>query len=217
VQIIAGPFRILDWTSDPLPPVLKPIRAQFSEWLWKKCNKALDPKHDSDLFGPPDMKLTERARVLGLALPGNRGSLAPYPCRASVPLASSESIDELRAVLERAPRVPRSEGFGGEVPGMVRDDGCWPEWDISYEWDDKYFDEVLQALIEVVEQHGVGNEGCASARWEVYDAVSLSFFFCAGSEDVDRVYVYSTRTAFPGFGGMANGGVMVPKVGLMRR
>jgi hypothetical protein len=133
------------------------------------------------------MKLTERARVLGLALSGNQGSLTPYPRRPSVPLASSESIDELRAVLERAPRVPEGEGFGGDVPGMVVDDGCWPDWDISYEWDGKYFDEVFRALIEVVKQHGVGNEGWASARWEVYDTVSICLFFCASSGDVDHV------------------------------
>jgi hypothetical protein len=170
VQFIVGP----DWTSDPLPPVLQPIRALFPEWLWKRCNEVLDSENSYPCT--PGMTLTERARVLRLAVSGNpnRETLISYPRRPSAPSASSESIEKLREILAGAPRILEG-GSVEETPGMVEVHEGWPDDGISYEWDDDYFDEVLQALIEVVEQHGVGDEGWASARWEVYDTVRICF------------------------------------------
>jgi hypothetical protein len=56
---------------------------------------------------------------------------------------------------------------------LVRYKTWHPEWDIWHDWDRTYFEEVFQALIEVIKQHGVGGEGWESARWEVYDKVGF--------------------------------------------
>jgi len=157
------------WKLDSLPPILQIVKDRFPtelEWLWRRCNEALDPRDDSI-----DMTPAERAKVLGLVLVSpRRGALTPYPLRPSGSLGSSESVDELRAILARAPEC---RGKDGEIAGMVRHETCHPEWDVWYDWDGDYYDEVFQALMEVVKQHGVGDEGWASARWEVYDTVGI--------------------------------------------
>ena len=36
-----------DWKLETLPPILQAVRDRFppgSEWLWKRCNEALDPR-----------------------------------------------------------------------------------------------------------------------------------------------------------------------------
>ena len=92
-----------DWKLETLPPILQAVRDRFppgSEWLWQRCNEALDPRDPCSM----DMELPKRARVLDLALDHpRRGALTPYPLRPSGSLLSSESIDNLRAVLARAP------------------------------------------------------------------------------------------------------------------
>jgi hypothetical protein len=120
------------------------------------------------------MELSQRARVLELALnnPGE-GTLIPYPLRPSGSVPSTESVDNLREILARAPRIPEDGNGYDEIDGMVRYETFHPEWDVWYDWDVTYYDEVFQALIEVVKEHGVGDEGWASARWEVYDTVSV--------------------------------------------
>jgi hypothetical protein len=176
------------WRSIPLPPILQAVKDRFppgSEWLWKRCNEALDPTDPCSM----DMKDTDRARVLGLALDNPRwGVLIPYPLRPSESLASSESVDKLRAILARAPRIPRDGDWEDEVDGLDRYETWHPEWDIWYDWGGTYYDEVFQAQIEVIKQNGVGRQGWESARWEVYDTVSLPpassllmliFAFCA--------------------------------------
>ena len=42
-----------------------------------------------------------------------------------------------------------------------------------FDWNRDYCNEVFHVLIEVVKEHGVGDEGWRSARWEVYDTVSI--------------------------------------------
>ena len=115
------------------------------------------------------MELPNRARVLGLALdnPG-RETLAPYPLCPPGSLVSSELIDNLRAILARAPRVTRGGDGVYEIVGLDRHETWHPEWDVWYDWAREYYNEVFQALIEVVKQHGDGDDGWASARWEVY-------------------------------------------------
>lgn len=34
-----------------------------------------------------------------------------------------------------------------------------------------YHDMIYEALIQVIEEHGYGDDGWAGARWEVYDTV----------------------------------------------
>jgi len=159
------------WKLDPLPSILQDIKDRFptgSEWLWESCNEKLDPVDPTSM----DMKLAERARVLRLVLDNpSQGGLAPYPPRPPPGslVSPSESVDKLRMTLAQAPRIPKDGNGMDEIVGMVRYETWHPEWDIWYDWDKNYYNEVFQALIGVVEQHGVGDEGWASARWEVYD------------------------------------------------
>jgi len=39
----------------------------------------------------------------------------------------------------------------------------------SFSWAEKYRDKLLQALIDVIEEHGLGENGWKGVRWEVYD------------------------------------------------
>jgi hypothetical protein len=162
-----------DWKLETLPPILQAIRDCFppgSEWLWKRCNEVLDPDDPCSM----DMELRERARVLGLVLDNpRRGVLTPYPLRPPRSLVSSESVDKLRAILAQAPRVPKDGNGEDEIVGLVRHETWDPEWDVWYDWTKDYYNDVFQALIEVVKQHGDGDEGWALARWEVYDTVSI--------------------------------------------
>jgi hypothetical protein len=162
-----------DWKLDTLPPILQAVRDRFptgSEWLWKRCNEVLDPCDPYSI----DMELRERARVLGLVLDNPRqGTLIPYPLRPPGSLVSSESVDKLRAILAQALRVPRGGEGEDEIVGLVRHETWHPEWDVWYEWTGDYCDELFQALIEVVKQHGAGDEGWSLARWEVYDTVRI--------------------------------------------
>ncbi|KIM72448.1 hypothetical protein PILCRDRAFT_16126 [Piloderma croceum F 1598] len=49
-----------DWKSETLPPILQAIRDHFqpgSEWLWKRCDKVLDPDDPCSI----DMELHKQA------------------------------------------------------------------------------------------------------------------------------------------------------------
>ena len=162
-----------EWKLETLPPILQSAKDRFppgSEWLWKRCNEVLDPPDNYTT----DRSLRERARRLGLVVdnPG-RGALTPYPPRPSESLPSSESVDKLRIILAQAARIPSDANWEDEIAGLDRHETWDPEWDVSYDWTVDYCNEVSEALIEVVKQHGAGDEGLASARWEVYDTVSI--------------------------------------------
>jgi hypothetical protein len=101
------------------------------------------------------------------------GILIPYLHCPSGSLASTESVDKLRETLAQVLRIPEDGNGSDEIVGMVWYETFHPEWDVSYDWDEIYYDEVFQMLIKVVKQHGVGDTGWASARWEVYDTVSV--------------------------------------------
>lgn len=59
---------------------------------------------------------------------------------------------------------------GAKIEGMVSDEG----WDgnTTCQWSEKFIDRLFEALVAVIEAHGVGVDGWESARWEVYDRVS---------------------------------------------
>lgn len=162
-----------EWKLDTLPPVLQTVKDRFppgSDWLWRRCNEVLDPPDPYTM----DISLHERARVLGLVLSNpRRGALIPYPRRPSESLPPSDSVDKLRAILAQAPRIPEYANYEDEIAGLDRHETWDPEWDVWYDWTNEYSNEVSEALVGVVKQHGVGDEGLASARWEVYDTVSV--------------------------------------------
>jgi hypothetical protein len=154
--------------SGSLPPVLLAVKIRFpSDWLWDACNDALSTP--DDYFYGPSLKLTERANRLAEALPGarNKSPLGWYPSRPTSPLPSSLSVDALRAVLDHAPSThydsPPDEGMDCDEDGFTGT--------ISYEWGVRYLDSLFAALIEVINQHGLGDDGWKNIRWDVYDKV----------------------------------------------
>ncbi|KAH9850144.1 hypothetical protein C2E23DRAFT_887580 [Lenzites betulinus] len=58
---------------------------------------------------------------------------------------------------------------GEEMNGIERTEHFSPEYDVTYKWDTPYLDRLFAVLIEVIEAHGLGNDGWHSVRWEVYD------------------------------------------------
>ncbi|PIL35029.1 hypothetical protein GSI_02816 [Ganoderma sinense ZZ0214-1] len=137
-------------------PTLLKIKNQMAPWLWTAYNKAL-----SDLDEPNWMSIGLSGRGLftedrDREWPMKR-ALVPastYPPRPAHPLASSGSVDRVRAVLEEATSLP---------------EGTQEEDVEDYEWSEDYLERLFSALIEVVNQHGLGAEGLEGIRWEVYD------------------------------------------------
>lgn len=88
--------------------------------------------------------------------------LGKYPQRPAFLLQSSTSVDALRRVLEHAPTSlddPLMEVSYDKLGTSI------------YSWGDKYMNQLFQALIRVIKDHGVGMAGWRSIRWEVYDKV----------------------------------------------
>ncbi len=102
-----------------------------------------------------------------------RGTFAnSYPVRPAAPLPSSPAVDALREVLAAAPKLPRrSDQLGGPVEGLELKDIGWPVDTMWYEWGSGYLHRLFAALDALKEAHGMGEQGWATARWEVYETV----------------------------------------------
>lgn len=101
---------------------------------------------------------------------------------ASYKPPSSSSVDALRSVLDEAPMSPFvsiRKGHGRSKGGCDRylheDYDGFTERS-SYSWAEGYRDLVFQALIDVIKEHGLGDDGWKSVRWEVFDKVRLILF-----------------------------------------
>lgn len=90
-----------------------------------------------------------------------------YP-RATAPLPSSRSVEDLRWLLSRAPRCSSD---GPDVPVGIEFYECPFSGDTSTSWARGYKIEVNEVVAEVVREHGRPFE--MAARWLVYDTVSL--------------------------------------------
>ena len=97
----------------------------------------------------------------------------------SLQVPSIASVENLRAVLEHAPRPARDASGRYEVvssgPGVrifIPDIKCSPDEETA-SWGDSYRKELLDAFKAVVNEHGLGDEGWKSVRWEVYDKVGI--------------------------------------------
>ena len=143
-------------------PGLIRVKPQFPRWLWRTCNDALDKVGISDWdVENHGLSKQQREKALTSALK----TLVPdYPARPDSLLSPSRSVDKLRDVLDRAPKGTDDkdmesweDGFSGET---------------DYYWSNAYLEQLFQALIDVIEEHGI--EGWRNARWEVYDKVSDS-------------------------------------------
>jgi len=105
------------------------------------------------------------------------GGLKQYPPRPREKLPSSSSIDALRLVLDEAPMSPivyigNHPNGHGPKHGPERYlhevyDGCSGE--STYSWAKEYRVLLFRALINVIREHGLGEDGWKSVRWEVYD------------------------------------------------
>lgn len=95
-----------------------------------------------------------------------------YPPRPAESLASSASVDKVRAVLPEAASLPRKKDWGrNDLPGLtiLTDEDEEGEPIFKYGWSDDYLERLFNALIEVITEHGMGPEGLEGIRWEVYD------------------------------------------------
>ena len=97
-----------------------------------------------------------------------------YPARPSKPLPSSPSIDTLRTVLATTAWVldyaaeygKRVEGLVDHHPLLVRPVNC-------YDWSGDYLKLLFTAILDHVEEQGLGVNDWKSMRWEVYDKARL--------------------------------------------
>ncbi|KAJ7036740.1 hypothetical protein C8F04DRAFT_1336177 [Mycena alexandri] len=126
------------------------------KWLWDAATRVLSfPVNISESRWSHFTQAEELAALSGL-LPLAR----TYPRRPASPPPASPSFDIFREVLKRPNMRDKLVLF--ECLGGRR---LWC-------WDANYMTELFTALIGIIEEHGCGEEGWASARWEVYDAHS---------------------------------------------
>ena len=141
----------------------------MAPWLWQAYNKALD-RHNArglELGYLPFSTNAQRERPLVLAMQVAK----TYPPRPRDRLPSSASVDALRAVLARAASPPEEDDYGVQVEGLEYKYIAFPEEIEWYEWSVDYLERVYSALVAVIKEHGQGDEGWRTIRWEVYDKV----------------------------------------------
>lgn len=92
--------------------------------------------------------------------------LPAYPPRTSEPTPRSAAFEALHAALAEAPES------GSEGPNLVIYEDCWPRLgEMHSYWSHDYITRIYQALIDIINAHGVGDDGWRAARWIVYDKV----------------------------------------------
>ncbi|KAI0694703.1 hypothetical protein C8Q76DRAFT_634279 [Earliella scabrosa] len=152
-------------------PTLLRIKQKMPEWIWKACNEALEwqdlRNYESLALGGRGFFVRDQDREgpMERALELSRR----YPERPKDPLVSSPSVDMLREVLTTAPAIPKGEAYDEIIHELVRYEDF--AGDVSYRWSDAYVGRICSALFGVIQEHGTGDEGWRTARWEVYDKV----------------------------------------------
>lgn len=150
VSLGAGPSTTDSHSSWTQTLALRKLKAQFpAEWLWEACNKALD-----DLPIPwTERKLWQPFSVTKIVHALNHILLALFH------VSSCLRQSRLRSVLEGASdEIDENEdGFSGYT---------------FYFWKANYKESLFQALIGVIDEHGL--EGWKNVRWLVYDKVHHS-------------------------------------------
>ncbi|KAF7972825.1 hypothetical protein HWV62_16918 [Athelia sp. TMB] len=152
--------------SQSLHPDVAHLKSRFPQrWIFSACWEHQKSREYDHGFWAKEL--------LQLALSTiSKGGLS-YPHRPpNTLLPPSSSVNQLRDVLNRAPRPPEC-GYGDAPPGMRSWEENFPnQGDVHWYWASAYLDEVNKALIAVIKEHGVGKAGWSTARWEVYDKVS---------------------------------------------
>lgn len=163
-----------DWaTYEPFvdtSPVLQGIKATMVPWLWRECMSAIN-EHNLMDEGVQGMSQWDREKAMQEAV---RDLANKYPPRPVEPLPSSPAVDALRAVLEEAPAYPPAERLGEEFDNLDMSGDTWPDFEPHYEWSLDYVGRIFRALRDIIDAHGMGDQGWATARWEIYEVVCCS-------------------------------------------
>ncbi|EIM81002.1 uncharacterized protein STEHIDRAFT_125305 [Stereum hirsutum FP-91666 SS1] len=164
-------FYASNFTAGPsqsnAPPALDPLlslSAKFPPWLWTACTNALDSLED-DPENDIRFTTTSRQACLNCALK----QLPTYPSRPSATLGLSPTLERLRSVLAEAPSRDSPKGKDGYPEGLRLNETDYIDGETFWEWTESYRDRVFGALIALIEERGVGENGWESVRWEVYD------------------------------------------------
>lgn len=94
-----------------------------------------------------------------------------YQTRPWGPIMVSPWLICYRNVLKNAPRLPSSQRWGMLVDGL---DFVGMQRQGHYEWNLQYLQRINKTAQAVAYAHGMGRRGWRAARWELYDAVSMS-------------------------------------------
>lgn len=169
-------FYASNFTAGPsqsnAPPTLDPLfslSAKFPPWIWSACNNALHSL-ERDPENGIRFSTASRQACLNFALK----QLPTYPPRPSVTLHSSPTLERLRSLLAEAPSRNSPKGKDGYPQGLWLDETDHIDGETFWEWTKSYTDRIFGALIALIEERGVGEDGWESARWEVYDKVRFS-------------------------------------------
>ncbi|KAJ7651833.1 hypothetical protein B0H17DRAFT_1215177 [Mycena rosella] len=128
-------------------------------------------------------------RELSPARPTNSRNKASYGS-GRLPTRTFPILTERSPALLRASRTypPRPDTLSPASPSFTRlrevlsraalEQSQWEydyQGDVTTYWEDRYLTEVFSALSAVIQEHGHGEEGWKSARWEVYDRYCQCF------------------------------------------
>ncbi|KAJ7107722.1 hypothetical protein C8R44DRAFT_804146 [Mycena epipterygia] len=147
-----------------IPTPMQTLQREFASmnctWLWDAATRVLAfPSNISDWCL---LTVVEREAALRALLEIAR----TYPPRPVTPPPTSPVYEVLRALLQRAPsltdgtrcKLVLHEFFGGRRIWL---------------WDADCMSELFAALISIINEHGCGEQGWMSVRWEVYDTFSI--------------------------------------------
>jgi hypothetical protein len=148
-------------------PTLLRLKQVFPDWLWSACDSAL-------LSSDPIPEYRFSAQDREKALSAVHGALSPYPPRTpQKKTRSSVSVSALRLVLSDAPISPAASTIdhpeGGRPTRYLHEARDGPRGEPRFSWATEYRESVFAALIDVINEHGLGDDGWKSVRWEVYD------------------------------------------------
>ncbi|KAF6752822.1 hypothetical protein DFP72DRAFT_1046977 [Ephemerocybe angulata] len=132
-------------------------RAHGDKWLWHVCNLHI---HTAGRSG----RKIERLKCALRSLP-------VYPPRTAPPSKLSSSFQTLKALLSEAPEIGMDGTPVKNEHNVIMEDIAFPS-DYGWYWSPAYLTKLYQALMAIIEEHGLGPDGWEAARWLVYDQYS---------------------------------------------
>ncbi|KAJ7662265.1 hypothetical protein B0H17DRAFT_1144442 [Mycena rosella] len=142
----------------PMQTLQREFQSHNYKWLWDAAIREF--AFPSDIPTWSHLTPTAKEKALRELLRIAR----TYPPRPTPPSPASPTYTRLHDVLQRAPSLTHRrlgdfvlhEFFGGR----------------RWLWTAEYMSDLFAALIAIINEHGSGEEGWMSARWEVYDTFS---------------------------------------------